>query len=161
MKRDRTVPRGEHRLEQLDYRAVPHADGALPDLDVVQAAAHEKVDELRDGPVEPEVERRADRLRPRCLAGHAAPGVTTHRGRLPTTSRDRGGLLPLCRTAVVVDPVRALVSAAGAFTVTLVPALVVVPGLVGASPVVGSLVLTALVAPVLYVLFGRAAPDAD
>jgi len=60
----------------------------------------------------------------------------------------------------VVDPVRALVSTIGAFTVTLVPALLVVPDLTGASAVVGSLVLTALVAPGLYVLFGRAEPDA-
>jgi hypothetical protein len=60
----------------------------------------------------------------------------------------------------VADPVRALVSTIGAFTVTLVPALVALPAVTGVSPVVGSLVLTALVAPALYVLFGRAKPDA-
>ena len=60
----------------------------------------------------------------------------------------------------MADPVRALVSTIGAFTVTLVPALLVVRGVTGASPTVGSLVLTALVAPALYVLFGRAEPAA-
>jgi hypothetical protein len=56
----------------------------------------------------------------------------------------------------VVDSVRALVATTGAFTLTLVPALVFVPSLTGASPTVASPVLTALVAPLLYVLFGRA-----
>lgn len=56
----------------------------------------------------------------------------------------------------MVDTVRALVATTGAFTLTLVPALVVVPSLTGASPAVASPVLTALVAPVLYALFGRA-----
>ncbi|MFB6168492.1 MAG: hypothetical protein ABEJ43_06555 [Haloferacaceae archaeon] len=57
----------------------------------------------------------------------------------------------------MVAPVRALVATTGAFTLTLVPALAVAPALTGASPVVASPVLTALVAPVLYALFGRAA----
>lgn len=56
----------------------------------------------------------------------------------------------------MVDPVRALVATTGAFTLTLVPALVFVPSLTGTSPSVTSPVLTALVAPALYVLFGRA-----
>ncbi len=56
----------------------------------------------------------------------------------------------------MVDSVRALVATTGAFTLTLVPALVFVPSLTGTSPSVTSPILTALVAPALYVLFGRA-----
>jgi hypothetical protein len=56
----------------------------------------------------------------------------------------------------VVDPVRALVATTGAFTLTLVPALVFIPALTDTSPSVTSPVLTTIFAPALYVLFGRA-----
>lgn len=59
----------------------------------------------------------------------------------------------------MADPARAVVSLFGAFTVTLVPALLAVPAVTGASPAAGSVVLTALLAPVLYVVFGRAEPN--